>query len=127
MAESDLLPEFTRRVREFGFRVLIDDFGSGYSSLNVLKNILVDILKIDIKFLPVSESETKAPIILAAVIDMAKKLGLGIVAEGVETKEQLDLLASLQCEDVQGYYYFRPMPIEEYEKIMIERSTKKHE
>lgn len=127
VAESDLLPTFTRRVREFGFRVLIDDFGSGYSSLNVLKNILVDILKIDIKFLPVSESETKAPIILAAVIDMAKKLGLGIVAEGVETKEQLDLLASLQCEDVQGYYYFRPMPIVEYEKIMIERSMKKHE
>ena len=116
--EKPLLLNFTEGLRKEGFRVLIDDFGSGYSSLNSLKNMEVDELKIDIAFLPVSLSEVKSPVILEAVIDMAKRLGLETIAEGVETAEQITLLKSLGCERVQGYYFYRPMKVLEYEEIL---------
>ena len=116
--EWELLTSFTRKLRERGFRVLIDDFGSGYSSLNSLKDIQVDVLKIDIKFLPTDTGEVRAPIILATVIEMAQKLGLDVIAEGVETADQVALLESLSCENVQGFYYDRPMPIAEFEEKM---------
>lgn len=109
--DGSLISEFSQKLRENGFHVLIDDFGSGYSALNSLRTIHVDVLKIDIKFLPLSSDETKAPIILAAVIDMAKKLGFDVITEGVETEEQLKLLTQLGCENVQGYYYYKPMPV----------------
>ena len=119
--ERALLSNFTKELRDKVFCVLIDDFGSGYSSLNSLKNIEVDVLKIDIAFLPVSSSETKSPIILEAVINMAKRLGLETIAEGVETREQLELLKKLGCENIQGYYFYRPMPVADYEKILREQ------
>lgn len=116
--EPELLISFTDRLREAGFRVLIDDFGSGYSALNSLKDIQVDILKIDMKFLPADAEEVRARIILSAVIEMAQKLGLAVIAEGVETQEQVAILESLSCEQVQGFYYDRPMSIEKFEEKM---------
>lgn len=116
--EANLLTAFSQHLRENGFKVLIDDFGSGYSSLNSLKDILVDILKIDIKFLPVSKKEKKAEIILSSIIDMGLMLGLGVIAEGVETKEQVELLKTLGCKCVQGYYFYRPMPYTEFQKVL---------
>lgn len=120
ISEKKLLPEFTYKLRSHGFHVLIDDFGSGYSSLNSLKDILVDILKIDIKFLPVSMEEKRATIILSAVIHMAQKLGMQVIAEGVETREQMELLTYLGCPTVQGFYCYRPMPIGEFKQKIKE-------
>lgn len=100
------------------FRVLMDDFGSGYSSLNALRELTVDILKIDIKFLPGSEDDKRADIILKSVTDMAYQLGLDIVVEGVETQQQADLLKKIGCKTAQGYLYYRPMPVQEYEQVL---------
>ncbi len=115
--EEDLLISFSKNMREKGFHILIDDFGSGYSSLNSLKDISLDVLKIDIKFLPVSKDE-KAEIVLSAVINMGKDLGLDVIAEGVETQEQLELLRDLGCKCVQGYYFYRPMPYPDFQMAL---------
>lgn len=119
--ETDLLVSFSKSMREKGFHILIDDFGSGYSSLNSLKDISVDVLKIDIKFLPIDKKEDKAEIVLSAVINMGRSLGLDIIAEGVETKEQLEMLKSLGCKCVQGYYFYKPMPYLDFQKVVFEK------
>ncbi|MGN0484441.1 MAG: EAL domain-containing protein [Lachnospiraceae bacterium] len=107
-----------RRLQEKGFSVLMDDFGSGYSSLNVLKDIAVDILKIDMRFMGKSDMPGRSENILASVVRMAKWLNMPVIAEGVETAEQVAFLQSIGCEFVQGYYFARPMPIEEYEVLV---------
>ena len=104
-------------LQEKGFVVMMDDFGSGYSSLNVLKDIKVDVLKIDMRFLSDTEEEARSENILAAVVRMAKWLNLPVIAEGVERKEQVLFLKSIGCEYVQGYYFERPMPVSEYEEV----------
>lgn len=103
-----------------GFTLLMDDFGSGYSSLNVLKDIEVDILKIDMKFLSDTGKQGRSENILASVVRMAKWLNMPVVAEGVERVEQVSFLRSIGCEFVQGYYFAKPVPIEEYEKVAFE-------
>lgn len=110
---ESVLSDNSRRVRETlkgfheaGYQVWMDDFGSGYSSLNVLKDYDFDTLKIDMRFL--SDSGEHAHSIVTSVVDMAKKIGIQTLAEGVETQEQLDFLRSIGCEKVQGYYYGRP-------------------
>lgn len=95
----------------------MDDFGSGYSSLNVLKDIAVDVLKIDMKFLADCDMPGRGENILASVIRMAKWLNMPVIAEGVEKREQVAFLKSIGCEFVQGYYFAKPMPVEEYEKL----------
>jgi len=104
-------------LQEKGFIVLMDDFGSGYSSLNILKDIKVDVLKIDMRFLSDTEEEARSENILAAVVRMAKWLNLPVIAEGVERKEQVLFLKSIGCEYVQGYYFAKPMPVTEYEEL----------
>ncbi|MBQ8279161.1 MAG: EAL domain-containing protein [Roseburia sp.] len=104
-------------LQEKGFVVMMDDFGSGYSSLNILKDIKVDVLKIDMRFLGDTENETRSENILAAVVRMAKWLNLPVIAEGVERKEQVLFLKSIGCEYVQGYYFARPMPVADYEEL----------
>lgn len=116
MSNQDMMKQIIDRFHENGFVILMDDFGSGYSSLNTLKDIDVDILKIDMKFLPTGQNNTKSEKILASVARMAGWLGMPVVVEGVETKEQRDFLESIGCTYVQGYYYARPMPVEAYEK-----------
>ena len=111
-----LLTEIVK-LREAGFTVLMDDFGSGYSSLNMLKDIEIDVLKIDMKFLEMHEGSTvKSMGILESVIQMGKWMGFRMIAEGVETKVQVDNLLNLDCEYMQGYYFYKPMPMEQFEE-----------
>ncbi|MDE6312779.1 MAG: bifunctional diguanylate cyclase/phosphodiesterase [Lachnospiraceae bacterium] len=104
-----------RNLRDAGFTVEMDDFGSGYSSLNMLKNIRVDVLKIDMGFLGTTTEETRGRKILKMVIQLSKELGMPIVMEGVETREQVEFLKSLDCDMFQGYYFAKPMPVDEFE------------
>ena len=98
------------RFRAEGFEVWMDDFGSGYSSLNVLKDYTFDLVKIDMAFVRGLEESEQARIMLAKVIDMVKELGLKTLVEGVETKEQYNFLRSLGCGRVQGFYFGKPSP-----------------
>ena len=95
-----------------GFAIFMDDFGSGYSSLNVLKDYSFDVLKIDMRFL--SDIGSRSKKILASVVNMAKAIGIHTLAEGVETKEQMTFLRNIGCEMLQGYYYAKPMDGELY-------------
>ncbi|MEG0985550.1 MAG: EAL domain-containing protein [Clostridia bacterium] len=110
------------QLQKYGFTILMDDFGSGYSSLSLLKDILIDVLKIDMRFLSVSEFPGRGENIIASVIRMAKWLGIPVIAEGAETREQVDFLRSVGCDYVQGYYYARPMPAQAYEQLCLSLS-----
>lgn len=118
MEDVDELFSEMSALKELGFKIMMDDFGSGYSSLNMLRNAPVDTLKIDRFFLDEIMSTDRGKIIVEASVRMAKQLGLNVIAEGVETQEQLDFLASIDCDIVQGYYYSRPVPVEEFEAFM---------
>ena len=107
--------EIIRKLQNYGFKIEIDDFGSGYSSLNMLKDISADILKIDMGFLRASENEVKGRDILETIIVLAKKLGMEVITEGVETKEQLDMLSAMGCNMYQGYYFSKPIQVDEFE------------
>ena len=110
-------------LHKAGFTILMDDFGSGYSSLNVLKDIDLDVLKIDMKFLSKGKDDGRGEKILAAVIQMAKALDMPVIAEGVEEKKQVQMLKRLGCNYIQGYYFAKPMPQEDYERL----ARKSHE
>ena len=106
------------QLREQGFIIEMDDFGSGYSSLNMFNQMTMDILKLDMLFI---QNEMKKPVeqsILSYIIDMSHGLGLRVVAEGVETEEQLERLRAVGCDYIQGYYYAKPMPVAEYEALL---------
>lgn len=107
------------QLRDKGFYVEMDDFGSGYSSLNTLKTVPVDVLKLDLKFLsgPVDGSGNGG-IILSSVIRMAHWLNLRVIAEGVETEQQAEYLQTVGCRYAQGYFYARPMPVSEFESLL---------
>lgn len=111
--------ELIDRLRSFGFVVEMDDFGSGYSSLNMLKDIQVDILKIDMAFLRKSKDEDRSKKILHMIIDLSKQLGMPVISEGVETKEQVDYLSDFGCDMFQGYYFARPMDVLSFEKLYL--------
>ena len=111
----ELLQEAIRKLKDKGFTVLMDDFGSAYSSLNALKDMNFDILKIDMKFLEDFETSRKSSNILSSIIKMAKSLNMKIVAEGVETTEQLHFLTNLNCDLIQGYLFSKPLTIDEFE------------
>lgn len=105
-----------KKLREAGFGVAMDDFGSGYSSLNMLKDIRVDTLKIDMEFLRQSESEERSRTILKTVVALSKELGMPVITEGVETKDHVDFLTKIGCDIFQGFFFARPMKVEDYEK-----------
>jgi EAL domain-containing protein (putative c-di-GMP-specific phosphodiesterase class I) len=115
MEEVSKQMDLLRRLRDYGFHVEIDDFGSGYSSLNTLKDIEVDVLKLDMGFLRQTSHEERSKTIMNAVINMSKNLGLTVVTEGVETAEQVAYLTEAGCDVFQGYYFARPMPVTEFE------------
>lgn len=100
------------QLKNKGFTILMDDFGSGYSSLNTLKDVPVDVLKIDLKFLYNIDNNIKGNQILKSVVQMAKRLKLTVIAEGVETDQQVEFLKSIGCMRAQGFYYARPLPKE---------------
>ena len=105
-------------LHKAGFTILMDDFGSGYSSLNVLKDIDIDVLKIDMRFLSKGSSEERGEKILEAVIKMAKSLDMLVIAEGVEEEKQVNMLKRLGCDYIQGYYFAKPMPKKDYVKLL---------
>ena len=96
----------------------MDDFGTGYSSLNMISNLPLDALKLDMLFIKEAFSDKKDTKIIELIINLAKKLSLKVVAEGVETLEQLDALKELGCDIVQGYYYSKPIPAKDFEKFL---------
>lgn len=107
-----------KRLHEYGFIVLMDDFGSGYSSLNILKDLPIDVLKIDMKFMNDFEKSQKAAVILEAVIRMAKWMKLQVVSEGIETRREWDYLKSVECDLVQGFYFYKPMPEDAFMNLL---------
>ncbi|MCR4687925.1 MAG: bifunctional diguanylate cyclase/phosphodiesterase [Saccharofermentans sp.] len=107
------------RLRQAGFIVEMDDFGSGFSSLNMLKDIPVDILKIDMVFLQKTSNYDKSAIILKSIIDMAKALKMDQITEGVETEAQLKMLKDMGCNLFQGYFFSKPVPLDEFEKLPL--------
>lgn len=122
--EYELINDTIAKLRASGFTVLMDDFGSGYSSLNMLKDVNVDVLKIDMKFLEMDEqSAGKGYGILEAIISMARFMGLKIIAEGVETKEQMDYLLDMGCTYGQGYYFYHPMPMKVFEPLLADENN----
>ncbi len=110
--------EAVKKLHTYGFTVLMDDFGSGYSSLNMLKDLPIDILKIDMRFLDSLEESQKASIVLESIIRLAKWMKLGVVSEGVETQREWEYLRSVECDSVQGYYFYRPMPREDFMQLL---------
>lgn len=112
--------EIISKLQAYGFVIMMDDFGSGYSSLNVLKDISVDVLKVDMKFLSNTDIPGRGDNILASVIRMAKWLNLPVIVEGVETAGQSRFLKSIGCDYVQGFYFACPMPVDEYLKLIDE-------
>lgn len=117
-----LLIDTTNRLREYGFQVEMDDFGSGYSSLHMLKEVPVDRIKLDMNFLTETGDPEKCRTIVSCMIGMIHQLGMKMIAEGVETKDMADFLKNKGCREMQGYYFYRPMPMDQFEKIMKEKA-----
>lgn len=109
-----VLDENMKQLKRNGVSISIDDFGSGYSSLNILSKVSADVIKLDKQFLEERGKEKATPEFMKYLVKMIKQLGFGIVAEGVETKEQIRMLKEVGCDQVQGYYYARPMPVGEF-------------
>ena len=116
--DNDSVIDTVQKLREKGFLVLMDDFGSGYSSLNMLRSINVDIIKLDAQFLRMNSDDTKGIHIMESIVNMAKTLSVPIIVEGVETQEETNFLSGLGCSYVQGFFFYRPMPLEDYEALI---------
>ena len=118
--DSKDLYEVLEQLQAMGFLLEVDDFGAGYSSLNMIRQIPVDTIKIDKDFLDKKLSTEKGKIVISHTIAMAKDLKLGVIAEGVETKEHVDFLKSSSCDVAQGFFFAKPMPVKEFEHIYFE-------
>ncbi len=118
--DNENIREVVQQFKKMGFTMLMDDFGSGYSSLNVLKSTQFDVLKIDRGFFSEFMESDRGRKIISHTISMSQDIGLDIVAEGVETTEQASFLSECGCDTAQGFLYSRPVPVEEFEKMIIE-------
>ncbi len=122
--DKKVLIETISRLKSYGFTVSMDDFGSGYSSLNSLKDMPLDVLKLDAEFFRGENADGRGEIIVTEAIRLAKSLNMRTVAEGVEHKEQVDFLAEQDCDMIQGFYYAKPMPAEEFDKRLEQAAAK---
>lgn len=118
--DTDALVARLQEIKAKGYQIELDDFGSGYSSLNILSALPLDVVKLDMSFMKQFGDEKRAKV-LAACIKLAKELGYKTVSEGVELEEQNGVLAHLGVDAIQGYYYSKPLPEEEFEKYMIQK------
>lgn len=118
--DTERLTAVVRQLQQSGFLVEMDDFGSGYSSLNVLKDVPVDVLKLDMRFFSGKDSYGRGGMIINAVLRMSRWLGISTIAEGVEDKAQADFLLSVGCATIQGYLYAKPMPVASFERKFLE-------
>ncbi|ORT99271.1 Sensory box/GGDEF family protein [Anaerovibrio sp. JC8] len=124
MENESVVKEAEEALKRNGFKIIIDDFGSGYSSLNMLKDVDADVLKLDMRFLDFSSGNRGRGInIIYSIIDMARQIDLPIIVEGIETLEQIELLSMMGCEYVQGYYFYQPMSIENFEAIISDANN----
>jgi len=114
---ADTIIKTTTKLREAGFEVEMDDFGSGYSSLNMLKEVVLDRIKLDLRFITGSGDQKMGRTILSYMVQMIHAIGTSLIAEGVETLEQADFLGSLGVEEMQGYYFYKPMPVDKFEEL----------
>ena len=121
MNNADTIMATLDRLRKDGFIIEMDDFGSGYSSLNMLKEMPVDVLKIDMRFISETAEKQRARTIVKNIIRLSEELGIDSLTEGVETKHQFELLSEMGCELFQGYYFAKPMPISEFEDFAFNR------
>lgn len=112
--------EIIERLRELGFRIEMDDFGSGYSSLNVISTLPIDVLKLDMQFIRNAFREGRDTRLIEVIIEIAEYLSVPVVAEGVETREQLFALKAMGCHLVQGYYFSKPVQASEFERFLVE-------
>ena len=117
--DADQLRRVIQRLRGKGYKVEMDDFGSGYSSLNMLSSIPIDVLKMDMGFIRNIEHDEKDVRLVELILEIAASLKVPVVAEGVETKTQMQLLKKMGCALVQGYYFSRPLPCDEFEKSIM--------
>lgn len=123
--DKDMLINTVEKLKSMGFAVSMDDFGAGYSSLNSLKDLQLDVLKIDADFFRGrEENEERGSLIVSETIQLAKNLGMTTVAEGIENVEQVEFLAERGCDLIQGFYFAKPMPIADYEQKMKEDADK---
>ena len=120
--DSEQMIETVNNLRDIGFLVEMDDFGTGYSSLNMISSLPVDALKLDMHFIRSAFEENGNTRMLEIIIDIADYLSVPVIAEGVETEEQLVALRNMGCDRVQGYYFSAPVPAEQYEKFVEERN-----
>ena len=118
MGNKERLLRAMNEIKSAGFEISVDDFGSGFSSLSLLKDLPANVIKLDKEFLNTSDNNDKEQIIINSIIGMAKQLDITTVAEGVEDQAQSDLLKAMGCDIVQGYYYAKPMPTQEYESLL---------
>ena len=121
MDEPEKIISMIKEFRAHGFAVMMDDFGSGHSSLSMLKNLPVDVLKLDMSFTREAGSSKRVYAILKFIMDLSKALTMDVIVEGVETKDQLDVIASLGCHKIQGYYFGRPMPKDDFMRTLEEQ------
>lgn len=119
--DNVMIDDITSQLRKNGFTILMDDFGSGYSSLNVLKDVQVDMLKMDMMFMFKAKYDGRAETIISSVIRMAKWLNIPVIAEGVDRAEQVEFLKSVGCDYIQGFYYSKPLPSADYEKLISDQ------
>ncbi len=110
--------DYLNRFKDLGVKILLDDYGSGMSSLSTLENFSFDIVKLDMGFIRKIGIQNKAEIIIKSTIELSHALGATVIAEGVETKEQLDFLRDCGCDYIQGYYFYKPLPEEEFAQLL---------
>lgn len=122
---ADQLIRVVENLRGKGFEIEMDDFGSGYSSLNMLSEMPIDALKMDMEFVRNIDRDEKNRLMVGLILDIAENLSIPVIAEGVETETQLILLKNLGCAMVQGYYFSRPLPAEEFERQYLSGSSQK--
>lgn len=116
--DKAILLDTVRKLKAFGFKVSMDDFGAGYSSLNSLKELSLDIIKLDAEFFRGADNLERSNLIVGDTISLAKKLGMQIVAEGIETREQVDFLANQDCDLIQGFYFSKPLSVDDFEECV---------
>ena len=119
-SNSAQMIEIVNKLRALGFSIEMDDFGTGYSSLNMISELPIDVLKLDMVFVRNAHKNHDTKIV-EFIIDIAKYLNVPVIAEGVEPKAQVDLLKSLGCDIIQGYYFSKPISAAEFEKYIIAR------
>ena len=127
MSNVELHQKVLTKLQQYGFKIEMDDFGSGYSSLSTLRNLVMDVLKIDMEFLRSTENYEQSLMVINAIITMAKALNMTVITEGVELENQADALTVMGCDIFQGYYFSRPIPVSEFEKIYILKENSSEE